>query len=111
MRVIYIVWQKFPQPIEKVGYIRGSELIPYDHNWNIRRIPIKCENCDNNDHYELNYFHKKSKLMAFIPLGKCDEVYSITCPVCNKYKLELEDSEYYELKKNNLIHKELYPTP
>lgn len=106
-----LIWEKIEQPIEKVGFIRGSELIPYDNNWNIRRIPIRCEHCDDNEHYELNLYYRKIKFMFVIPLGKCDQTYFITCPKCNKYKLYLEDSEYSELLKHNLIHDELIPTP
>jgi hypothetical protein len=101
-----LLWDKIPQPPEKIGYVIGNELIPYDDNWNIRRIPIKCESCEDNNYYELYLTYNKFKFM-FLPAEKCDQTYFITCPKCSNYKLYLENQEYEELEKNNLIHDHL----
>lgn len=106
--MIYIfIWDKRAMPIKKIGYIRAEKLIAHDDNWNIRRIPIKCENCEDNDYYELKFFYRKSRFMYILSLGKCDQTYFITCPNCNKYRLDLEDEEYYELKRKKLIQENL----
>jgi hypothetical protein len=68
----------------------------------LQRIAFKCENCGNNDYYNI---YETSRLFRVlnIPLVQCDTVYYFSCPECNfGFKLELE--EFKRLEEIALIN-------
>lgn len=93
---IILLWEKIPQKPKLLGLLYSEQLIDSKGNWINCRIYPNCENCSSTNHYQLYESHSRLRFL-FIPAGKCDFRYFISCPKCN-YSLELEPDEYRELR-------------
>jgi hypothetical protein len=75
-----------------LGSVKQKQMyLPNSEEWLIRRISPICENCNDNDYY--NIYTSCIRIAGIIPLGKMDQIYKITCPKCSE-TVELEVEEF-----------------
>ncbi|MBA1336287.1 MAG: hypothetical protein HPY66_2722 [Firmicutes bacterium] len=72
--------------------------------WLLPRINPKCENCNNNEYY--NIYTTYIKPFLILSFGEWHPIFQIVCPVCGE-TIELDIDEYLLLspfiKLNNLL--------
>ncbi len=90
---------------ELTGRVRQSQMFrPNTQEWLLPRINPKCENCNNNEYY--NIYAAYIKPFLILPFGQWHPVFQIVCPVCSE-TIELDIDEYLLLrpfiKLNNLL--------
>jgi hypothetical protein len=90
-----------------LGIVKQKQMyLPYSDKWLNGRISPICENCGDNDYY--NIYMSCIRIAGIIPLGKMDQTYKIICPKCSE-TVELEVGEFMLIQPfielNSLLEK------